>query len=210
MVLIQDGTISKCSNSGDVSLTGENTWYGVAGIAGTGGSTECNTQIEYCYNEGKITLELSNSKSGQVAGIVGNLGMDESGTYTGYVINCYNKGEIGCVGSSSTPVVAGIGSWGRHIVVRNCYNSGKTNNENGAITRGIWGNYSTTVDSTFENNYWLDSCGAVYGVGVVNNNVGAEPKTEIEFKSLATILGEDYAQSEKINNGYPYLKENRP
>lgn len=210
MVVITDGAISKCSNSGDVSLTGQNARYGVGGIVGCGGSNLCDTRIEYCYNEGKVTLELVNSNTIQVAGIVANLGMDTSGLYTGYVISCYNKGEIKCIGSASNGYAAGIGSWGRNIIVRNCYNSGKITKEDRVVADGIWDAYDTTLDSEFENNYWLDSCGADYGIRQGHSNVGAKPKTETEFKSLATILGEDYAQSEKINDGYPYLKENRP
>lgn len=209
-VLIVDGTISKCSNSGNVSLLGEKACWGVAGIAGYGGSKTCDTKIEYCYNTGTITLEYSNSKTTQAAGIVANCGMDDNGQYTGYVISCYNVGEIKAINASSQVRNGGIGSWGRHIVVRNCYNYGKIERKSGAVVKGIWVSYDTNLENKFENkfenNYWLNTCGADYGIGVVNRNDGAEPIGESDFKGLETKLGNDYEHGEK---GYPYLKENR-
>lgn len=198
------GTILKCNNSGEVSLTGPITYWGVAGIAGGSGSDTNDTKIEQCYNEGKITLELSNTKSRQIAGIVGNMGMDTEGTYTGYILNCYNKGEIVSTGSATTLSSAGIINWGRHIVVKNCYNVGILTSVT-ATSKGI--NVATELDVTFENNYWLDTCGANYGIGTKNSNVGAEPITSNELKNLAETLGDTYtSDTTNINNGYPILK----
>lgn len=203
------GTISKCSNHETVQLIGEEAFYGVAGIAGGSGSTTNNTRIEYCYNTGRITLNLALENSTQCAGIAGNVGMAEDGSTICEIESCYNMGVVECVGTASTALPAGIGGWGRSIIVKNCYNIGELIKVTTA-PRGIWGTYQASAEHTFENNYWLDSCGAICGVATDNSNTGAQPKTDAEMKALAATLGNDYAQDININNGYPYLKVNKP
>ena len=195
------GDISKSSNYGEVQLIGIETYYGIAGIAGVSSSSIIDIKVEYCYNVGTITLELSNEKSGQIGGIVGNGG----GTTKLEIISCYNIGDLICTGSSSGARPVGIINWGKNIVIKNCYNIGnlvKSNNN----PKGILNAWEETA--IYENNYWLNTCGADYGVGT--SNIGGEPKTEAEMKALAAILGSDYAQDNNINNGYPYLKVNKP
>ena len=58
------------------------------------------------------------------------------------------------------------------------------------------------------NNYWLDTCGATYGIK--DSNEGGESKTSEELKALAETLGASYAQNNAINDGYPYLVDNVP
>lgn len=204
------GDISKCSNSGEVTLNDEEAYFGVAGIAGCTASSTNDVRIEYCYNTGKITLYLETSDSTQCAGIVGNGGMVADSGYILYVNSCYNTGDIYIIGNKSNYNGAGIGAWGRNIVIKNCYNIGKIYNEVGTLPSGIWRTYDTELPASFENNYWLNTCGANFGIALNNSNEGAEPKTETELKALSEILGDDYAQDDKINNGYPYLKENKP
>ena len=201
------GKILECGNMGEVILNGEEAYYGVAGIAGVGGSAKTDTYVEKCYNAGKITLELTNSKSCQVAGIVGNLGMSTSGEYTGYIKDCYNKGEISCIGNAKKQGVTGIVAWARFVVVQNCYNTGKLEGQD-ANSSGIVYGYDGKID--IENNYWSDTCGATYGIANGNSNIGAEPKNDEEFKKLVEKLGDAYAQSDKINDGFPYLVNNKP
>ena len=205
------GKILNCSNIGDVTLDGENAYFAVAGIAGGAGSSTNNIYIENCYNEGTVTLELSNSNTIQVAGVVGNLGMGAGTGYVGYVTNCYNKGQVVCKGNSSTFFPAGIGSWGRNVVVKNCYNTGILTSSNPSGSKGaIWYSYDSAYNVQFENNYWLNTCGGNYGIGMGNSDNGAEPKTVTELKAIAEILGDAYSQDDKINEGYPYLIDNRP
>lgn len=201
------GGILECSNIGEVILNGEETYYGVAGIAGSGGSSNTDTYIEKCYNAGKITLELTNSNSCQIAGIVGNLGMSKSGEHKGYIKDCYNKGEINCIGNEKKQGVTGIVAWARFVVVQNCYNTGKLEGQD-ANSSGIVYGYDGKID--IENNYWLNTCGATYGIANGNSNIGAESKNDEEFKKLVEKLGDAYAQNDKINDGFPYLVNNKP
>lgn len=204
------GDISKCSNIGEVTLNGDEAYYGVAGIVGTSSGSTNDIRIEDCYNTGKITLYLASSSSTQCAGIIGNGGMAADGEYILYVTSCYNTGEIQVIGNLSSYAGAGIGGWGRNIVIKNCYNVGKMYDEVENVPKGIWWTFDSTLPANFENNYWLDTCGANLGIATNGSNEGAEPKTETELKELAEVLGDDYAQDDKINNGYPYLKENKP
>ena len=201
------GKILECSNIGEVILNGEEAYYGVGGIAGAEGSSKTDIYIEKCYNIGKITLELTNSKSCQIAGIVGNLGMATSGEYKGYVKDCYNKGEIICIGNGiKKQGAAGITSWSRYAVIQNCYNIGKLVGVDNSSS-GIAGSYGQSI--SVENNYWLDTCGATYGIGQGNSNIGAELKSSEELKQLAEKLGDSYEQDDNINDGYPYLVDNK-
>ncbi len=204
------GKILNCANKGNVTLDGENTYFGVGGIAGFGGSGYNDTYIEKCYNEGTVTLELSNSRSTQVAGIVGNLGMAEGSSYTGYVTDCYNKGKVVCNGNGSSFSPTGIGAWGRNVVVKNCYNIGSLISSNPKDEKGaIWALYNISCNIKFENNYWLNTCGGNCGISTGKSDIGAEAKTVSELKSLARVLGDSYAQDDKINDGFPYLIDNK-
>lgn len=201
------GKILECSNSGEVILNGEEAYYGVGGIAGASSSTQTDTYIEKCYNKGKVKLEITNSKTCQAAGIVGNMGMGREGdnnNFIGYIKNCYNIGEVISEGNIKKTGIAGIVSWARNATVENCYNIGKLT---GTKMAGVVNAYA---DSTFKNNYWLNSCGASFGIGQENSNLGAEPKNTEEMKKLAEILGNAYGQDNTINGGYPYLIENKP
>lgn len=198
------GKILECGNIGEVILNGEEAYYGVAGIAGRSDSTQTNVYIEKCYNNGKIRLKVTNSKTCQGAGIVGNMNVGISGERKGYIKNCYNVGEIITEGYIKKNVIAGIVSWARNIDVENCYNIGKLT---GTDMAGIVTAYA---DSTFKNNYWLDSCGASFGIGQGTSNFGAEHKNTEEMKVLTEILGSAYTQDNNVNGGYPYLIDNKP
>lgn len=198
------GKILECSNSGEVILNGEEAYYGVGGIVGSSSSTKTDIYIERCYNKGKVKLEITNSKTCQAAGIVGNVGMATTGEYRGYIKDCYNIGEVSSYGNVRKNVLAGIVSWSRYINVENCYNIGKF------MGTGMYGITNAYENSTFKNNYWIDSCGASFGIGQGTSNLGAEPKSTEEMKRLAEILGNAYGQDNTINGGYPYLIENKP
>ena len=198
------GKILECSNSGEVILNGEEAYYGVGGIVGSSSSTKTDIYIERCYNSGKVKLEITNSKTCQAAGIAGNIGMATTGEYSGYIKDCYNIGEVIGYANVRKNVLAGIVSWSRYVNVENCYNIGKFT---GTDMAGIVTAYA---DSTFKNNYWLDSCGALFGIGQGTSNLGAEPKNTEEMKKLTEILGSAYTQDNNVNDGYPYLIDNKP
>jgi len=212
---IMSHKIEKCSNYGNVCLTAESTGYGVAGILGRGDSKQHDIYVSECYNEGHIWLDNTKNNSTQVAGIIANADMGTNTEYKVYITNCYNKGEITCDMGETTNFynVSGIASFAHNAVISNCYNIGRLfvsdTAANGAIAN------SSVAPTTITNNYWLDTCGAICGTKNYettnnNSNEGAEPKTSDELKSLTSVLGNAYAQSDTINNGYPYLKNNVP
>ena len=198
------GKILECSNSGEVILNGEEAYYGVGGIVGSSSSTKTDIYIERCYNSGKVKLEITNSKTCQAAGIAGNIGMATTGEYSGYIKDCYNIGEVIGYGNVRKNVLAGIVSWSRYVNVENCYNIGKFTGT------GMYGIANAYENSTFKNNYWLDSCGALFGIGQGTSNLGAEHKNTEEMKVLTEILGSAYTQDNNVNGGYPYLVDNKP
>lgn len=88
--------------------------------------------------------------------------------------------------------------------IKSCYNVGDLINIENKVAGGIFYDGS---DCIFENNFWLDGCGADFGCHHQMSNVGAEPKSSVDMKGLSTTLGSEYyAQDDNINDGYPYLK----
>lgn len=101
----EKSTISKCSNSSEIKLTGDT--LAVGGILGSG--LDC--KIENCFNEGNVISALSSKVVGDgVAGIVGAA----IGTVTG----CYNTGYI--AGTSAAGIVGSAGE----TTITKCYNTG--------------------------------------------------------------------------------------
>lgn len=206
---IFNGTASRCKNFGSVCLM-ENGYYGVGGIAGRLGNTIDSGKIEQCYNEGEIyNIKTSSNDAVQAGGIVGNAVATE--TNLAEIINCYNAGYVHGYHT------AGIAGFARYVKIQNCYNIGKISVDYGTTRLGgiiahIEQEYEgKTVNNEVENNYWLNTCGVTYGIFSISSNEGAESKTEGELKVMAEILGDEYIQENtKLNNGYPYLKENIP
>ena len=97
------------------------------------------------------------------------------------------------------------------VVIEKCYNVGNlfTNGTSGGILGSCYSE-SSVAYYEFNLNYWLNTCGSLYGNRTTNSNENAEPKTVTELKALAETLGDAYAQDNKINEGYPYLIDNRP
>ena len=105
--------------------------------------------------------------------------------------------------------MGGIVGWGNGFNIVNCYNIGKLycENEERGSKGGIICNINEEANNQCINNYWLDTCGASYGINELSSNEGAESKTESELKGLASILSDKYTEDKNnINNGYPILK----
>lgn len=116
-----------------------------------------------------------------------------------------------------------LGYGGGNSNVTNCYNIGNVSaiEYYGGISAG-----DNKNKVTFINNYWLNTCGTIYGKGYEKNNINTESKNESEIKALAENLGDEYVTDGKIkdangnwidnkdkegniiyiNNGYPILK----
>ena len=198
-----DGYISMSCNSGYIFLS-EGGFYGVGGISGNCQSTNRVAKIEECYNTGEV-YDTSNMDNGrQAAGIVANVSNASSSEYQSEILNCYNTGYIHGIGN-----MGGIASWGNGFKIVNCYNIGKLycENEERGSKGGIICNINEEANNQCINNYWLDTCGASYGINELSSNEGAESKTESELKGLASILSDKYTDDKNnINNGYPILK----
>ena len=137
----------------------------------------------------------------QTAGITGHASSSTDSIYSVEISNCYNSGLVHGIGS-----LGGIVNFGRNVIVNNSYNIGilaiETWDSRGGIIATQEGNRNQ-----YNNNYWLDTCGGVYGIHNASSNEGAEPKTSDEIKNLYNILGDAYTKDlYNQNNGYPILK----
>ncbi len=200
--------IEKCSNYGTIFFTSKSKGWGLGGITGYAQSTQHDIYISDCHNEGKIWIDNTGDNiASQAGGIIGNGGNAK-------IQNCYNIGDVTIEkAAKDDATVGGIAGFAGESSISNCYNIGNLTANSNRICCGIC--IATKKPQDIKNNYWLDTCGATngkneYGVPNSNSNEGAEPKTSDELKSLASILGNAYAQSDTINNGYPYLKNNVP
>lgn len=199
--------IIECINYGDVTLKGDEAWYGVAGITGRMMSSIADLTVEKCINRGKINMYIASGnryKTQQISGIVANAGMVEESGKTAYITDCYNTGDISVFGNAYAQTPCGIVNWGRNYVITNCYNIGEFYNESTGTARGIVISYDADYKHDVINCYWLTPSMAAYGNA--NTNDGATPKSAEEFKNLADSLGENYKNDTKnVNNGYPIL-----
>ena len=199
--------IGYSKNLGNVSAIGDSGYFGVGGIVGNCGNEYESSTIKCCFNEGDVSLNLTVGLNHQCAGIVGSSRLYEWSTTKLEIIDCYNAGHITITSGLDTGVSypGGIIGWGRKTSVTNCYNKGEITSSDGSKSCG--GIISSGVDNTFYNNYWLDSCGAEFGVRYSSSNEGANSKNSNELKDLADTLGKAYEKNDTINGGYPYLKD---
>ena len=127
------GTMTDCTNSGNVTSTGKGAAGGVVGIAG-----EALT-IEGCTNNGAVTTTADNANA-SAAGILG-----QAPGSKGYVIkSCANNGNITAEKSHAAGIVVSLyGS----TTVDTCTNSGVISGAKGsadlAAAKGIYGGKNT-------------------------------------------------------------------
>ena len=191
--------IKQCSNYGNIN----NSALIMGGIAGY--TNMCI--VEECYNLGTITGKTN------LGGIVGET------TYT-TVKNCYNIGKI-----SGTYMLGGIigtvlpyeYSEGYEYLY-NCYNLGLIT---GKTNKDCWVGSSSYL--TWDHLYTIKTIQDQVGYATWNNEFGnknfeALSGTDENIKStmLTNLLKENGAgkwtrdTTGKINNGYPYLVNNKP
>ena len=178
--------ISKSFNYGTVN--------GLQFVGGITGRISTNSSVEYCFNNGKVIGENI------VGGISGDVVKNNSGIYS-----CYNSGEI----NSKNNFGGLCGDLENYI--ENSYSIGKiTYNDSSKNYGTLFGMMKKT--SQCKNCYYLNTTG-VNGTGyeeitgLSNSIIG---KSVGELKNLAQTLGNAYLQDNNINNGYPYLKDNKP
>ncbi|MCQ2469898.1 MAG: hypothetical protein MJ100_08820 [Ruminococcus sp.] len=176
-----NGTISNCYNTGDVTGTenyvggvcGNNTGtilicYNTGDVTGTekyvGGVCGSNTggSISNCYNTGDVT-----GTGNYVGGVCGrNTG--------GSISNCYNTGDVTGTGND----VGGVCGNNLQSEISNCYNTGDVTGT-GNNVGGVCGSNPGTIT----NCYYLDTI-AENGIGNVDDETGsAEAKSAEQFAS---------------------------
>ena len=178
------GTITACAvESGKVEKSvayNSDSYYG--GIVGDSKGT-----ISLCSNGASVINTSGSANRGYFGGIVGR--------NAGTVIDCYN---FGVVDTSFTKAYRTAGVAGHNDgTVTNCHNVGIITVESSTLTSAkaavaclkTWGTIGTTA-----NCYYADSCGVT--------DTKATSKTDLEFKTLASALGENWADG---NTGYPVL-----
>ncbi len=203
--------ITKSKNTGkihyDINSGITNNGGALGGIVG---ASVVNTIVEQCFNTGTVTSKYNN-----------NYGMYNSGGIAGYMAsatikNSYNRGSIygyGNIGGiiGTTEAIQGI--QGKNYFNNN-YNASEI-----VMGQTIVGNYGGEI-SNGEGSYNAAIINQTGVAGGTNNNFGAyEEYTLQQMKTiglgLLTLLnnGEGngiWEQSLNINDGFPFLKNNRP
>lgn len=164
---ISSGTVTNCTNTGTVTVTGTTVSY-AGGVAGHNGGSVSN-----CTNTGAVTGTATGGYGSSYAGGVVGSNLD-SGTVT----NCANRGNItgtATVETGSSYAGGVVGNNSFSTVVNNCYNTGEVTatGEYGSLYAGGVVGYNSSGSVT--NCYYLDtSC---------NNPGGGISKTDAQFHS---------------------------
>ena len=166
------GYIADCVNYGTVTSKHDK----IGGILGNNQVAQLNNDpvegkssvIERCVNYGKV-FASSSSDEDYVGGIVGMSGWCIDKSYTGYIRNCMNAGEIsgsaaGGIAGTLTPVT----------VVEDCVNVGTVT---GTLIGGISGLHYEF--SAIKNSYYQES-GDLSAVGRLGGSDGGDAPTDDE------------------------------
>lgn len=163
-------------------------------VGGIIGRISTNSSVEYCFNKGKIIGE------NVVGGISGDVVKNDSKIYS-----CYNFGEIN--GKNNFGGLCGT----LENYIENSYSIGKIIYNSSSKNYGtLFGTMKKT--SQCKNCYYLNTSG-IKGTGYEETTGLSDSiigKTTEELKVLAQTLGDAYEQNNNLNEGYPYLKENKP
>jgi len=178
-----DGSISKCSVSGNINSTGN-----VGGIVGSQSSNSAS--ISECYNT--ANLYTSGSFCG---GIVA--------WFKGTVSNCYFRGSIHNGGGSLRcgGIIGYFNAYSTPSAVTNCFSSGFV--APATFGGGLIGNVSGS-HAVITSSYWdTETSGYSY-------SAGGTGKTTAEMKTQSTFTAWDFTSIWTINGttnaGYPYLQ----
>lgn len=194
------GNIEECGNIGEIksnyNTEDDSDGRFVGGICGTISANNTqnifeNIKIGKCYNYGTIDAYEF------VGGITGRVSKNSNIEY------CFNNGKI--IGES---VLGGIsGDLVYSSKVLGCYNIGEVSGKSnyGAVCGAIY-KTSQCKNSYYLNTSGINGAGYEEVTGLSDTIIG---KSEEELKALSETLGDAYAQDNNINDGYPYLKENK-
>ena len=178
--------VSKCYNYGIIN--------GFQFVGGITGRISTNSSVEYCFNSKKV------SRDTRIGGISGDA-MNNNAK----INSCYNIGEI----SGNNEFGGLCGTLENYI--ENSYSIGKIiYNSSSKYYGTLFGTMKKT--SQCKNCYYLNTSG-IKGTGYEETTGLSDSiigKTTEELKGLAQTLGDAYEQNNNLNEGYPYLKENKP
>ena len=210
--VVSTGTVKNLTASGEVSVTSNNSSYGIAAIVGQLGGSGT---IENCINKATVTGNYN------TAGIVGYMS-NSNGTVT----SCVNTGNI----SGSNSVGGIVGQFYGKGTVAHCYNTG---NITAAVSKagGIVGylyassSYKNTVSACYSTGKVTGTSSSAAVVGSIYNtsystldklfflegesrtDSNAESKNSDELKALAPTLGGAFITAPAgINDGYPIFR----
>ncbi len=181
------GDIQRCYAAGTVT--------GIKGVGGFCGENTLST-IEECYSTADVTA--TDKAAGGFAGRT-----------NGTIINSYATGDV-TGGISQTGGFIGYTNYDLNWQgkVENCYAAGAVSSVSGTIG-GFLGE-DADRNGTFPNNFWdMETTGqssSVKGTGKTTEQM----KDKTTFNDAAWDFQTDWNREESVNNGYPYLRENRP
>ena len=193
------------SNEGTIKSEG----YFVGGIIGIGGE---NTIVGQCYNKGSIE-----AKQNAVGGIVGN----RAG---GGIWNSYNylSGDKYIKANYNVGGIMGNASGDTTTVIINCYSIGE--NIIGNSNASILGAYYISGNRIYNCYYMMGS--SLNGIGterigdleandIITKNLSDFKLPKENSNSVTNLLTNEnspvaWAQDDNINDGLPYLVNNRP
>ena len=210
--VVSTGTVKNLTASGEVSVTSNNSSYGIAAIVGQLGGSGT---IENCINKATVTGNYN------TAGIVGYMS-NSNGTVT----SCVNTGNI----SGSNSVGGIVGQFYGKGTVAHCYNTGDITaavSKAGGIVGYLYASssYKNTVSACYSTDKVTGTSSSAAMVGSIYNtsystldklfflegesrtDSNAESKNSDELKALAPTLGGAFITAPAgINDGYPIFR----
>lgn len=183
-----DSQVINCSYSGTITGSGKTQTGGIVGIANYTKTTK--NVISGCVFNGELkTPGDPDTYYDGVGGIVGKI------QDTTEVKDCISVGKITSTGKMSVGGV--IGAIFDVAIVNNCYAASEISCENAKSRGGVVGKVDN-AQITMKNAFYLNTTAA-------SDPTAGVAKTAEELKAAASLLGENFKESVKLNKGYPAL-----
>ncbi len=168
---LNDGSITKCTNKADVTITGA----AGAAAAGVAGTASANTTVKNCSNSGAISISgsIDGGRSYRAAGI---------SNVAGTVISCKNTGNVSVKTSGSMEGVVSLSAAGvvgtSSKQITSCTNTGKiTMNSTVEVSRStLMGGVAANAENAKITKSWNKGAVTFNGVaeyGAVVGGLGA-------------------------------------
>lgn len=211
--VVSTGTVKNLTASGEVSVTSNNSSYGIAAIVGCMNDGSAGT-VENCINKANV------SGGQNVAGIVGYISSGYSFNKK-VVQNCANYGSISSTSNNAAGIAANISG---AVTIQDCYNRGTITGGGwhaGGITAYLNSSYATIKNcyttgsvsgsdsnpvigkkdrGTIKDCYYIDTLGK-------DSNPNVTSKTSDELKALAFPSDSTFITAPAgINDGYPIFR----